>query len=123
VLRKQVSDCQTIQSENENLVKIVREMKKSLGSSLDPQTQTSPALSAADATERHALEEEKNILKQIRQNCLLIVDKDAFRELPSLPPSQSRPSHASFAPCRTYLETGRDAREIPSLGLPTCHLV
>jgi hypothetical protein len=93
VLRKQVSDCQTIQSENENLVKIVREMKKSL----DSQSQIPSALSAADATERQALEEERSLLKLLRQDSLLIVEKEAFRECSHLIVSVSPPLSLTFS--------------------------
>ena len=75
ILRKQVTDLQVIQSENESLVKLVREMKKSLQ---EPQgAQHSVALSPFDAT---AMENERNILKKIQQESMLIVDRDTFRE-------------------------------------------
>jgi hypothetical protein len=76
ILRKQVTDFQVIQSENENLVKIVREMKKSL----EPQGgvgQLSVALSPSDVA---AMESERNLLKKIQQESMLIVDRDTFRE-------------------------------------------
>jgi Ulp1 family protease len=77
ILRKQVTDFQVIQSENENLVKIVREMKKSLGSAQELQGGGHPPVSPIDVA---VIESERNLLKKIQQESMLIVERESFRE-------------------------------------------
>lgn len=80
ILRKQVADLQTVQLENENLVKIVREMKKSLGGS-GPSPHPQIGHSMSGEAEKEVSEGDRTLLKKIQQESMLIVDRDTFRKL------------------------------------------
>lgn len=77
ILRKQVADLQTVQVENENLVKIVREMKKSIGAS--PNIHSGQFVSQTDG-DKFVSEGEISLLKRIHQESMLIVDRETFRK-------------------------------------------
>lgn len=80
ILRKQISDFQLIQSENENLVKIVREMKKSI--SRQNESPSSPTSAAFIEVEKPIELQydmfEKEFYKKLHLNHFFVLENKVF---------------------------------------------
>jgi hypothetical protein len=84
ILKKQISDFQAVQVENENLVKILREMKKSI--SINGNSPSTPTDVVEDGNRR--LQEvnvivertQKELLQKLQDDRMIIIQRDIFRE-------------------------------------------
>lgn len=87
ILRKQISDFQSIQAENENLVKIVREMKKSISWNNDLNTISTSSTSPTSAARTIEIEKsyesqyetfEKEFYKKLQLTHFFVLENQVF---------------------------------------------